>query len=697
MIEESLLKSNFIGRDGFRWWIGQIPPGEALGSQNKGGGWGNRFKVRILGYHPYSKADLPDEDLPWAGCLLPATSGTGASNLAQSVKYRPGDVVVGFFMDGDNAQIPMIMGAFGRTSQVPQMQPSEAFVPFTGYTTKVDSKEDNVDAGIGSPDGTLKPDETNEQNKDSQPSPTSLSKKQIQKVNAASGSDKIPASKAEGTKITVADSCDDNFLAEVSSVLDNFLSVIGEGVDFFTDIASVTKKLQTLTNNAVTTMMNSLYNTLIPMIGDGLDALWDFITVQSTTNFEKGIQMAQSMVLPIKAIQDQLECLPGKLIEGLGKTIRKMLEDTVMSIVNFGTCVVEQFAGDLLDEIIDQISGGLETVLGGITPILDYVSINVRDLLTSASDLFAAAAGFFDCNQDKSKCSGRVKQWTIGYGAEGSFDLLQTYDKVLSNVNARNAFKLLNIDTPENVNSPYIKPDCADVSACGGPTVEIFGGDGFGGAGKAILGGVVKNTPGLGDVTSNVTKTASIIGVEITDPGSDYFYKEPLISFSDSCGLGYGAVAKATVDFNPNSPTYGQIKNVVMISEGENYPVVGGIEPPDDTEFIDNSPVPPDVPVGVIDVEVIAPGDGYVPGETIVIDDNGGGDTDDDGGDTTEYTVVIDDGQIVSVKPINITRTDRLPKLVATVGTGAILKPIIGRIPKAPPGQEIIQNIDCVT
>ena len=24
MLEESLLKTNFIGRDGFRWWIGQI-------------------------------------------------------------------------------------------------------------------------------------------------------------------------------------------------------------------------------------------------------------------------------------------------------------------------------------------------------------------------------------------------------------------------------------------------------------------------------------------------------------------------------------------------------------------------------------------------------------------------------------------------------------------------------------------------
>ena len=141
MIEESLLKSNFLGRDGFRWWIGQIPPGDSLGAQNKGGGWGNRFKVRILGYHPYSKEDLADEDLPWAGCLLPATSGTGASNFAESVKYRPGDVVVGFFMDGDNAQIPMIMGAFGRTSQVPQQAASGAFIPFTGYTSNISAPE----------------------------------------------------------------------------------------------------------------------------------------------------------------------------------------------------------------------------------------------------------------------------------------------------------------------------------------------------------------------------------------------------------------------------------------------------------------------------------------------------------------------------------------------------------------------------
>ena len=51
MIENNLLKTNFIGKDGFRWWIGQIAPEEVLGDQLNliGNAWGCRLKVRIIG------------------------------------------------------------------------------------------------------------------------------------------------------------------------------------------------------------------------------------------------------------------------------------------------------------------------------------------------------------------------------------------------------------------------------------------------------------------------------------------------------------------------------------------------------------------------------------------------------------------------------------------------------------------------
>ena len=66
MIENSLMQSNFLGRDGFKWWVGQVAPEDAQGSQINGEGWGNRVKVRILGYHPADDVELPNKDLPCA-------------------------------------------------------------------------------------------------------------------------------------------------------------------------------------------------------------------------------------------------------------------------------------------------------------------------------------------------------------------------------------------------------------------------------------------------------------------------------------------------------------------------------------------------------------------------------------------------------------------------------------------------------
>ena len=398
------------------------------------------------------------------------------------------------------------------------------------------------------------------------------------------------------------------------------------------------------------------------------------------------------MVPPIFDIQEQLGCLPGKIIGGLTDTIKGMLEDALTNIVNFGTCVAEQFAGDLLNKVMDQIIDGMSGVMKGIEPILEFVNVDIREILSSTSDMIAAAAGFFDCNQEKGKCTGRVRKWTLGYGADGSFDLQKTFDNVMDQINVQNALSLLNIDVPQGVNSAFTKPDCATPVTCGGPTVKIFGGDGIGGAGRAILGGIVQNTPNLSDLSSNIVKTASIIGVELTDPGSNYFYKEPLISFSDSCGLGYGAVGKAIVDFET-----GEIKNIVMISEGENYPATFGTPPTpeDETEPGDpeNPPGPIDteIPVGIIDIEIEVPGEDVPDDVDIIIDPPI------DPTDEPIFDVVVEDGRIISVTPINIIQVNTLPTLRVLGGTGAILRPIIGRIPESKPGQKVIQVIDCIT
>ena len=62
MIENNLLKSNFLGRDGFRWWIGQIPPSKT---------WLLQFlKDRFDEFGPYEDAVVNNSTFVRIGSLI---------------------------------------------------------------------------------------------------------------------------------------------------------------------------------------------------------------------------------------------------------------------------------------------------------------------------------------------------------------------------------------------------------------------------------------------------------------------------------------------------------------------------------------------------------------------------------------------------------------------------------------------------
>ena len=643
MLQDSFFKTNFIGQDGFTWWIGKIAPIEAQGKQVSGDGWGNRFKVRIIGYHPRNKSELKDIDLPWAIALLPATAGTGGANKGQSVRYRPGDSVVGFFIDGNNAQVPVIMGALGRTSDVSQdaPDPEDGFAPSTAFSK-------NVPTG----DGTLDKGEANESNSNSLKSPV---------LRNASG-DEISASKGFGNTESVADTCDDSFLNDISSTLSNLSSGISNTTNLFTDIASASHKIENLSNGLVNNMMGKLYTNMIPQLSTGLQSL--YATTFAATGSELAAVAAQkAMIGPIKNLQNGLDCLPGKIQSGLSSTIQGLLGEFLSDSIKAGDCVSEQFTGSLLNNISDQISSELEGALGGLSSVLPP-SIKVQDILLSSADTFTSIGGLFDCNQNKSKCVGKVKKQKIGSGSQPVPNLLSTVSNITK------AFNSAAGGSPS-----FPNPKCSEPSFCDGPSITFFGGDGNGGLGRLILGEFVENTPDLSQVTADVSRTASIIGVEIADPGSNYLVKPPLVSISDPCELGYGAVARAKIDSDSTSPTFGQIISVDIISEGENYPVGNDAS---DAISSDN------VLVGVVDTIIEKSGSGYE--DAVVTDSNG-----------VQYNVTIGGGKIISAQPINNIAITNKPNIViqSQTGSGALIKPVIKQLSLDPQG-EIIQVIDCV-
>ncbi len=117
--------TSFVGKDGFFWWVGEVEDNEdpmELG----------RVKVRVLGYYTSfdggTTSDLPTTGLPWA-TVLQHTSQAGNNGQGESSgQLQPGAIVLGFFLDGEMAQMPMVLGVMRvNKSEITKNQSSFAF------------------------------------------------------------------------------------------------------------------------------------------------------------------------------------------------------------------------------------------------------------------------------------------------------------------------------------------------------------------------------------------------------------------------------------------------------------------------------------------------------------------------------------------------------------------------------------------
>ena len=87
---------DFAGKNGFIWWTGIV---ENRNDPLKLG----QCQVRCVGWDADNKMHLPTKDLPWAKPLLPV-------NGTEVYAPKEGDMVIGFFIDGENAQERVMMG-----------------------------------------------------------------------------------------------------------------------------------------------------------------------------------------------------------------------------------------------------------------------------------------------------------------------------------------------------------------------------------------------------------------------------------------------------------------------------------------------------------------------------------------------------------------------------------------------------------
>ena len=124
-MEGSLFNPGFLGGR-FEWFIGQVAddsswrenqnPAKNEDPEKDVPGWGYRYKVRILGLHDQSEEDLPSDQLPWAQVMYSVWGG-GLAGSRQTPGIRQGMFVFGFFLDGQDQQVPVIMGVLGANAK----------------------------------------------------------------------------------------------------------------------------------------------------------------------------------------------------------------------------------------------------------------------------------------------------------------------------------------------------------------------------------------------------------------------------------------------------------------------------------------------------------------------------------------------------------------------------------------------------
>ena len=517
-------------------------------------------------------------------------------------------------------------------------------------------------------------------------------------------------SSTTGFTVIAADPNSARFAERTDTALKNFFKVASKTENFNLDMSTELQKLTKMVGNFSKTFIGKISDSL----GQGLVSFMDTSMMNQANLIFKQYQLAQlprslalkaveafqsSLIGPTNKLFDGLGCLTEKVVGAMSGVISDMLTSMTKNMLNAPTCATQQFIGALTNKIADAMSNVIGPLLGPIQKILSPIGavFNVKDKIMSGIDFMSKVGGLFKCELPEKQTSsfkysidGLLKKDLGGEEHKSLLDgamnsaattnsFLEKAESGLSNFEkAYGKWSIFGspVDSGGAHESAFTGGNCytGNDFACGPADVDFFGGNGGSGAkGNVILGNFLTRFD-KDDLYGSFQKTASIIGVEITDPGSGYT-SPPLISFGDRCDQGYGAYGKANIDKNPASPTYGQVSSVTMTSIGENYPI-------DASKTTVNGQFPE---VYIDDIIIEDPGSNYQEGDFI----------------SDDIRPVIETnpespnlGRIIAIEIVEQIPYDVFPNMtvISETGFGAVIRPIMSTIKTQVTPEEVVEN-----
>ena len=423
-----------IGKDGFNWWIGQV---ENDGSDPENNGeesldydYTGKVKVRIVGYHNPDKEVLPTRDLPWASCIMPAVyamkSGMGSIQQLQVSSW-----VVGFFMDGSSAQIPIIMGSISDQNpndiytklpeesskayqqiHAPDYDPDKhgtggGIVGGTADTTSTDSSTGNTSGPVQQ--------ETTEEDTVSTVNPRGDAQQQTEAMKKADERKKYTIHVGNGKCGTPAD-------VKIKGATAEFLKFargiekndIGEFINKTTgkieDVAGEIEAIQDRIQGFMGGVLANVKGTVLKETQKHIQEVINDIKIPDPDLLDPAVDQ-------LKNIGDLVDCLFKQLFNELADVIGGLLKDLIGQALDAALCLAQDIFSDLFGGLMDKLMKGLDTALGILDGALSAIKNNaalIQQITNKVLDLIDMV-----CEGDLS-CALGLSTFETGAGGKES-------------------------------------------------------------------------------------------------------------------------------------------------------------------------------------------------------------------------------------------------------------------------------------
>jgi len=435
MITEQLLKSNFSGKDGFSWWIGRVAHSDYWKNQNLAmanlGSSSHRVKVRIIGYHPWDDT-LPEKDLPWAHVAMDAVTGSGQGALGDTLNLVGGETAIGFFMDGEEAQQPVIIGLLHRSAEVQpsiseqeiKISGSNQFKPFTGFPNgKIGAtKREHIKFEDITISG-------NERKVDNAGKVDNSNSKEAS-INLKKGESSLgeQAFERDTTKEHTNPSlCGDGVIDNISQILTDFVGFTA-GLEKFKEgyIDPITNQIVDMTQRIrdVARQIQRIFKKVINNIRTGIiKRVMSLFKIFAGLN--KKFNPLDFFLGPVahkafKKIIKILFCVFDNIFGDLFGFLENIIKNLIGKIINTPLCAIEQFVSGVLGKVMGLIEKALGPILSGINWLTGGLA-NISKVLSQASNFARKILSFLECTGVK--CD-KPSKWISSMNAsiEGGVD-----------------------------------------------------------------------------------------------------------------------------------------------------------------------------------------------------------------------------------------------------------------------------------